>query len=170
VAVLAPLVVAAIMFRRGTRRALWATLLTGVLAAVVVVAGLTAGDAMLGRSVLPWAGAGGTFVSEGQLARLTGSPCADGPSVRLSPTTGVRTAPITVTASCFGARERVEVRAGGPTGKVLATFTADRQGYASGRVRLPAGATGCRAGACELVVRGVDGGHQQSAPYAVAAR
>ena len=168
-AVLAPLAVAVVALRGDARVALPTRLLTGVLAAALAVVGLTAADAARGRSVLPWAGTGGTFVSAGQLARLTGSPCGDGPAVRLSPATGPRTSLITVTASCFGPGERIEVRAGATGGKVLATLTADRQGAVTGRVRLPA-ATGCRAGACTLVVRSADGAHQQTAPYTVAAR
>ena len=74
-----------------------------------------------------------------------------------------------MTASCFAPGERIEVRAGTGAGKVLATLTADRQGSATGRVRLPA-ATACRAGACDLVVRSTDGAHQQYAPFTLAAR
>jgi hypothetical protein len=168
-AVVAPVAVAAVALRRAPGRRIATTLVVGVLAAVLAVAGLTAADAARGRSVLPWAGAGGTFVSQAQLARLTGSPCADGPAVRLSPATGARTAPVTVTASCFAPGERIEVRAGAAGGKVLATVTADRQGAATARVRLPA-APACRAGACDLVVRSADGTHQQVAQYAVTAR
>jgi FHA domain len=168
-AVLAPVAVAAVALRGTPRRRIVTTLVVGVLAAALAVAGLTAADVARGRSVLPWAGAGGTFVSAGQLVRLTGSPCADGPAVRLSPASGARTVPVTVNVSCFAPGERIEVRAGAAGGKVLATLTADRQGSAGGRVRLPA-ATACRAGACTLVVRSADGTHQQVAPYTVTAR
>ena len=168
-AVLAGPAVASLVLRRQGRRRTSTALLTGLLAVALTVAGVTAADAALGRSVLPWADPSGTFVSQAQLARLTGSPCGGGPVVKLSPATGVRTAPITVTASCFAPGERIEVRAGTGAGKVLATLTADRQGSATGRVRLPA-ATACRAGACDLVVRSTDGAHQQYAPFTLAAR
>ena len=144
--------------RPGARSRKGSVIMLLALAVVVAGVGMTAANALFGRTVFPLPFRAAAVSAAQHLP----AGCAALPTVSLQPARGRKGLPLSVRGTCFQPAEQVRVTLGG---KVLTTATADGKGSLTTHVRLDAAAA-CPADRCELVLEGAQSARRQSATYA----
>lgn len=83
------------------------------------------------------------------------------PALTLAPATGPRNAPITVSGTGYGVRERIDVTLGV---KILVSTTSDEHGGFTATVQVPSDAF-CPSQQCDLIAAGKNTNRWVDAPY-----